>query len=72
MSDDRGPAVPNPRWRNGWADPKSGGEFESNAPGGPWACDTCGEQSDRIYRCTECGADLVDESGGESSGRHMT
>lgn len=32
-------------------------------------CSTCGEESKECYRCTECGADLVDETGGEQNAR---
>lgn len=28
--------------------------------GGPWACNVCGGPSYLCYRCSQCGADLVD------------
>lgn len=31
------------------------------------SCDTCGAESEKVYRCSECGKDLTEagQSGGE-------
>lgn len=40
--------------------------------GGPWECPKCDGETTRCYRCTECGADLADVTGGEAGTGEMT
>lgn len=40
---------------------------EIRRAGGPWLCPTCQSASLLIYRCSACGRDLAEQTGGEEA-----